>query len=185
MPVPLLVLGTVGTDHHPFDRLVTWLDAWYARQDPARVRCVIQTGTSAPARHAESVATLPYEQLADLLRRADAVVCHGGPGTIMECRGVGLRPISVPRRVGLGEHVDDHQAVFTRRVARSGLLEIAETEDTLTAHLDSVLAHPERFRSGADDMGNRETVERIERLVTDVLVRRGRRHGAWLRTGRP
>ncbi len=175
MAAQLLVLGTVGTDHHPFDRLVGWLDAWYARQDPARVRCILQIGTSAPGRHAESLRTLPYDDLAALLRRADAVVCHGGPGTIMECRSVGLRPISVPRRASLGEHVDDHQASFTRRVARAGLLEIAETEDALTAHLDAVLAHPERFRSGVDGVGNPETVERIERLVTDVLSRRGER----------
>ena len=172
MSAPLLVLGTVGTDHHPFDRFVSWLDDWYARQDPTRVRCIVQTGTSTPARHAESVPTLPYGELAALLRQADAVVCHGGPGTIMECRGAGLRPISVPRRAAHGEHVDDHQAVFTRRVAESGLIEVAETREALAGHLDMVLTSPHRFRSGVDGVGNPETVERIERLVTDLLVRR-------------
>ena len=38
-----LVFVTVGSDHHRFDRLVSWVDAWAAGRD---VDCVIQYGTS-------------------------------------------------------------------------------------------------------------------------------------------
>ncbi len=169
------MLATVGTDHHPFDRLVTWVDEWAARQDPQRVRCLVQSGTSTPARHAESFATLPYDDLAALLAQADVVVCHGGPGTIMECRAVGLRPVSVPRRAELGEHVDDHQVAFTRRVAPTGLVDLVESREALHACLDAALAEPDRQRSTNRSLGNVEAVSRIDRLVTDLLVGRSRR----------
>src|SRR6185312_1027562 len=42
------VFATVGTDHHPFHRLVRWLDDWYALDGASRTRCLIQTGTSEP-----------------------------------------------------------------------------------------------------------------------------------------
>jgi len=42
-----LVLVTVGTDHHPFDRLVGWIDRW---APPGRVRLVVQYGTAVPPR---------------------------------------------------------------------------------------------------------------------------------------
>lgn len=41
-----LVLVTVGTDYHRFDRLIEWVDRWYAETGRGRVRCVVQHGAS-------------------------------------------------------------------------------------------------------------------------------------------
>ena len=71
MNTPLIVL-TVGTDSHPYDRAVRWIDAWAAANPDARV--VAQWGTSTRARHAEGDALLPRPALEALLREADAVV---------------------------------------------------------------------------------------------------------------
>ena len=164
-----LLLGTTGTDHHPFDRLVGWLDDWSARQPAGRVRCLIQSGTAKPARHAESVPLLPYDELTRLLASAAVVVCHGGPGTIMDCRAAGLRPICVPRVSALGEHVDDHQLLFTRRAAQAGLIELAEDEQTLHRHLDEALLPPARFQVDGGGAGsNAETLARIGRLTSEL-----------------
>jgi hypothetical protein len=46
-----LLLVTVGTDHHPFDRLVRWVDGWLAsspRRHDSGLTCLMQTGTAAP-----------------------------------------------------------------------------------------------------------------------------------------
>ena len=60
---------------------------------------------------------------------AAAVVCHGGPGTILGARHRGAVPIVVPRQHRLGEHVDDHQVAFSRRLAADGGgIHLAETE---------------------------------------------------------
>ena len=80
----------VGTDHHPFDRVVGWADDWAASHTPT-VRVVIQYGTSRPpssGRGPRSPAGRPSSNA--LMAEAAAVVCHGGPGTIMGAREAGL-----------------------------------------------------------------------------------------------
>jgi UDP-N-acetylglucosamine transferase subunit ALG13 len=164
------LLVTVGTDHHPFDRLVGWVDAWLAG-NPGRLPCLIQTGTSAPP--AGGVSWRPYLEFGALqaaMAGAAAVVCHGGPGTIMGARHAGAVPIVVPRRHRLGEHVDDHQVAFSRRLAaQGGQVHLAETEAELHRLLDRVLTEPAAFRSGAEDRATGGAVRAFGRLV-DRLV---------------
>jgi UDP-N-acetylglucosamine transferase subunit ALG13 len=166
-----LVFVTVGTDHHPFDRLVQWIDAWLDGGARDRVRCLIQSGTSFPPRLAEWDQYFGYQQMETLLAESAAVVCHGGPGTVMMARWAGKRPIVVPRRHGLREHVDDHQVAFARRIAGIGEIALAEDQATLTACLEQALAG-----EGAIDVAgleNRdEAVAEFERLVDRLMISR-------------
>jgi UDP-N-acetylglucosamine transferase subunit ALG13 len=140
-----LVMLVVGTDHHPFDRAVAWVDDWgVANADRARV--VIQYGTSRPPVHAEGHDLLPVGELEALMTEAVAVVCHGGPGTIMGAREAGVVPICIPRQSGLGEHVDDHQVRFASRVARAGQIHLASTADELATLLDRAVGGDAGFR---------------------------------------
>lgn len=164
-----LVIATVGTDHHPFDRLVGWVDAWL----PEGVRCVVQHGASAPPRRAEGVAYLDHGELVALLEEAVAVVCHGGPTTITESRRHGRRPIVVPRSPRLGEHVDDHQERFCARMAAKGLIATAADEGELRTLLDRALKSPEDFSVDARGNDVADSVARFGRLVDDLLDRRG------------
>ena len=82
-----LVFVTVGTDHHPFDRLVGWIDDWLASGAKERVRCLIQTGTSKPPVQTEFDQYFGYQQMETFLAEASVVVCHGGPGTVMMSPG--------------------------------------------------------------------------------------------------
>ena len=138
-----LVLVTVGTDHHPFDRLIGWIDRW---SPPAHVRLVVQYGTAVAPRFAECTPFLAPDDFAELLATADAVVCSGGPGAIMEARAAGLRPVVVPRRSSLGEHVDDHQRAFADFMAGRDLITLADDEPTLVAALDAVARAPRAHR---------------------------------------
>lgn len=124
-----LVAVLLGTDHHPFDRLVRW------SSELASVgtrRFFVQHGsTSLPGLLPSGVEGSPMlgtDELASLLSRADAVVTHGGPGLVMEARQAGLHPIVVPRDPALGEHVDGHQLRFARVLARSGLAEVTDSQ---------------------------------------------------------
>jgi len=140
-----LVMLVVGTDHHPFDRAVAWVDDWgVANADRARV--LIQYGTSRPPAHAEGHDLLPVAELEALMAEAVAVVCHGGPGTIMGAREAGVVPICIPRQSGLGEHVDDHQVRFASRVARAGQVHLASTADELATLLDRAVGGDAGFR---------------------------------------
>jgi UDP-N-acetylglucosamine transferase subunit ALG13 len=175
-----LLLVTVGTDHHPFDRLVRWAGAWLDGH-PGQLRCLMQTGTSTPpAAAADCQAYLEFDALQAAMAGAAAVVCHGGPGTILGARHMGAVPIVVPRQQRLGEHVDDHQVAFSRRLAaEGGGIHLAETEADLHRLLDRVAGEPAAFRAGPEDRATATAVREFGRLV-DGLVgdRPGPRAGA-------
>jgi UDP-N-acetylglucosamine transferase subunit ALG13 len=141
-----LVFVTVGTDHHRFDRLVEAVGTWGASNPGARV--VVQHGTASPVdgiANVESDPFLPPERFRALLGEAAAVVCPGGPGGIMETRAAGLRPIVVPRRAHLDEHVDDHQLAFSRFLADHDLVTLAEETPELCRALDRVVEDPSAY----------------------------------------
>ena len=121
------VVAVLGTDHHPFDRLVGWMDE-AARRHPD-VRFVVQHGASRAPVRAEGHAFLGHDALVHLLRSADVVVCHGGPGTITDARAVGHLPVCVPRDPELGEHVDGHQQRFADVAGPAGLMEVVRDPD--------------------------------------------------------
>jgi UDP-N-acetylglucosamine transferase subunit ALG13 len=147
-----LVFVTVGTDHHRFDRLVGAVGAWGAANPDARV--VVQHGTADPVAGVANVASDPFlapERFRALLDEAAAVVCPGGPGGIMETRAAGLRPIVVPRRAHLDEHVDDHQLAFSRFLAEHDLVTLAEETPELCRALDRVVQDPTTYAIPASD----------------------------------
>jgi len=121
----------VGTHRQPYDRLLGIVAGGIddgllpqpvrAQVGPARW----QAANSHVSPH------LSREELEAAVHSADVVVCHGGAGIISSALAAGRRPIVVPRRAALGEHVDDHQYQLTRKLADWGLVVIVE--DRLTA----------------------------------------------------
>jgi UDP-N-acetylglucosamine transferase subunit ALG13 len=170
---PPSLFVSVGTDHHPFHRLVDWVDNWLERQPGGAVTCLVQGGTSRPCRLGEFHQYLRYQEMQAAMLAAAAVVCHGGPGTIMEARALALVPVVVPRRSRLGEHVDDHQVAFANRLAAAGEIHLASTEPELHRLLDRALVDPSAFRSPpANGHGASATVRRFGELVDSLLDRR-------------
>jgi UDP-N-acetylglucosamine transferase subunit ALG13 len=165
---PLLFV-TVGTDHHPFDRLLRWIDAWLAAGGKKRVRCLVQRGTSIPSSYAESSDYLEYDAMGAAMRDAAAVVCHGGPGTILLAADAGKVPIVVPRLHALGEHVDDHQLIFARRMASEGTVALAEREDRFRALADEALTAPVTPAPAASFVA--DALRRFEKIVDELMLR--------------
>ncbi len=147
---PPLVLVAVGTDYHPFDRLVGWVDSWLADSGPRRAEVLVQHGRSSAPAVAQGRPLLDHDDLQDAMGRAAAVVCHGGPATIMEARRNGRLPICVPRDPKRGEHVDQHQQDFARRMGAEDVVRLAETEEQFRAALDEALDFPDRFALGVE-----------------------------------
>lgn len=167
---PPFVFVTVGTDHHPFDRLILWVDSWLASKDAGQVNCLAQVGTSAPPKVAAWKTYLDYEEMEEVMHRAVVVVCHGGPATIMDSRRMATLPIVVPRRHEQGEHVDNHQLAFARWMAEHGQVELAESEEALHRALDSALEQPDRYRLARSDSNEtQESVERFSGLVNGLF----------------
>jgi UDP-N-acetylglucosamine transferase subunit ALG13 len=170
------VVVTVGTDHHPFDRLVEWTDEWAAAHPDIPV--LLQKGTSTRpvrSRSVRAVEMMGYDELVDAMAAADAVVAQGGPGGILDARSRGHRPIVVARRHHLGEHVDDHQLTFTRWMAEHGRIDLADSHQTFVDLLDAAMARPSTQRIPVDEADATEAVDRFRAVVAPLLATGGRR----------
>ncbi|MEU6024650.1 glycosyltransferase [Micromonospora sp. NPDC047134] len=174
------LLVAVGTDKHPFDRLVGWLREWYG-EVADEVVLTVQHGHTRVEGLPDAVPFLGHAELQTAMAGADLVVCHGGPATILEARRHGHLPIVVPRDPSLGEHVDNHQQLFARRLGAAGLVALCESRQELLAALTAGLADPGRFAVTVDAEAaeaQRAAVRRVgvivEELVAEAAQRRHR-----------
>ena len=165
---PRSVFVTVGTDHHPFDRLIGWMDEWVRG---ANAECFVQYGTSRAPSSSPGAPYLTHEETRRRIGEAGAVVCHGGPGTIMDSLSFGTKPVVVPRRREFGEHVDDHQVRFTQRLARDGYIAVARSSTELTDLIEEVWRSPINS-AGGDEVP--ASVARFASLMEDLLRPRAR-----------
>ncbi len=149
-----LVAVLLGTDHHPFDRLVRWAAVESCRGE---LRWFVQYGDTEPPPFLPSARMLTAERLDALLHEASAVVCHGGPGLIMEARAAGHLPVVLARDPAYGEHVDDHQLRFTRRLAAAGTIRLAASPRELGHAVARTIAapRPEAGRAGPTGFADR------------------------------
>ena len=128
------VVVSVGTDHHPFERMLDWFEL---AADRLELDILVQRGATADRSTIETVDYLSADELLQLMRSADAVVCHGGPGTISLAKRSGHRPIVIARDPTLGEHVDDHQQRYIAKLAVEGSIDSVGSVDELVTLLSA------------------------------------------------
>jgi UDP-N-acetylglucosamine transferase subunit ALG13 len=171
-PGPRFVV-TVGTDHHPFDRLIGWVNDWLVAHPEQAADFFVQSGAATVVPAAASVKFLDTVALSRALDEADVMICHGGPGAISDAWRRGQVPIAVPRLRKLGEVVDDHQVDFCRKLANTGKIRIAEDAASLHALIDEAVADRSGYR--LDDLPAEaaaavaKTVARFEELINDLV----------------
>ncbi len=170
-----VVLVTVGTMHHRFNRLMDWVESWL-RSRPGTARVVVQHGTSRLPAGAEGFPMCSQDELLEIIRTSEVVVTQGGPGGIMDARDCGIMPIVVPRRAEFDEHVDDHQVRFCGYMVREGMVKLAESEQQLHALLDDAVADPTSLRVTVQTADVEAAVTRMGELIEDLVRRRPARH---------
>ena len=135
-----MIFVVTGTHEQPFDRLVAAADRVGSVM---RTAVLIQSGTSSVspsgARH---VAYLPFNEMESITEAADAVITHGGPGSVLLAVRHGKVPIVVPRQRRFGEHVDDHQVAFGAFLRRERVAVVIDglVGDALVSALSSALS---------------------------------------------
>lgn len=171
---PVRVLVTVGTDHHQFDRLMTWIEAWIAA-NPSAAQVTVQHGYSRLPRGAEGFSMCSPADLLALNRECDVVVTQGGPGGVMDSLDGGIRPIVVARLVALDEVVDDHQVSFARHMSGVGLVTLASTAEELCAELSAAVACPDSVRVVRDKSHVAAAVAQVGDLIEQLVAQKPRR----------
>jgi UDP-N-acetylglucosamine transferase subunit ALG13 len=174
-PVTARILVTVGTDHHPFDRLITWVNEWLAEHPEHIHGFFVQAGAATVASVCAGSRFLAAGQLDALLDSADAVVCHGGPGSIADAWQRGTVPIVVPRLRRFGEVVDDHQLDFSRKLAGMRRVVLAEEPTALARLLEIAVSDRSRFRISGPAPDISAVVRRFGDLVAELAGQPRRR----------
>ena len=108
---------SVGNATQPFLRLLQAVAA-IAPQLPQPV--FIQYGAAAgfAVPHCECRDFLAMEDFAEKVRQAELLILHAGAGSVIHAIHAGKVPVVMPRRLALGEHVDDHQCEFAEELAQ-------------------------------------------------------------------
>jgi UDP-N-acetylglucosamine transferase subunit ALG13 len=129
---------SLGNATQPFPRLLAAITAHQALL-PAPL--LIQHGAT-PCTLPGAIAFLPMAEFESHVAHARLLILHAGAGSVIHAVRAGKRPIVMPRRQHLAEHVDDHQLEFARTLAASGHLILAETEADLPGAIAAALAAP-------------------------------------------
>lgn len=112
-----MIFVTVGTHEQPFDRLIRYIDN-LKRDDKVQDDIIIQTGFSTyEPKYCKWSKLIPYSQMEQNVVDARIVITHGGPASFIMPLQIGKIPIVVPRQHEFGEHVNNHQVEFTKKVA--------------------------------------------------------------------
>jgi UDP-N-acetylglucosamine transferase subunit ALG13 len=177
----LRVVVAVGTHEQPFARLLDIAE--HCAEAVEGVEWVVQSG--AVQRELDwALETQPYFAHGELLARiaaADLVLSHASPGTVFDALAGESQPLVVPRRCEYGEHVNDHQFRFARRLADLDLAWTADDADIAAAAIQRAAAEEVELRRARVRAAYASSVERTSRFVerfggaVDALLAEGGR----------
>jgi UDP-N-acetylglucosamine transferase subunit ALG13 len=115
----IMIFVTVGTHEQQFNRLVKCIDELKAKNDILD-EVFIQTGFSMyEPKYCSWSKLLPYKRMMEYVEKASIVITHGGPSSIMMPLQIGKIPIVVPRQKQYGEHVNNHQVEFVKKIEKN------------------------------------------------------------------
>lgn len=142
-----MIFVIMGMEVHPFDRLARAVDELQAAGTVGE-DFLIQLGSCTyEPRRARFERYLSFGQVCENVRAASVVITHAGAGSTLVCLQQGKHPIMVPRASRFGEHVDEHQFPFARKLHEAGLADVVEDMAGLPAAITA--ARGKRARPGA------------------------------------
>lgn len=169
------VIVTVGTDHHPFDRLIRWINDWLTAHPEQVPAFFVQSGSTSLVPACNGSRSVGAQRLDAMLDGADVIVCHGGPASITAAWTRGLLPIVVPRLPQLGEHVDDHQVDFSMKLAELGRVWLAQTSAEFSSAMAAATRDPTCLRVSVPAADVDSAVARFGELIEELVGRPRRR----------
>ena len=116
-----MIFVTVGTHEQPFNRLIEEVDRLKG-EGIINDDVIIQRGYSTyEPQFCKYYDLIPWEEMQKYNREARIVITHGGPASFIDVLSLGKKPIIVPRQEKYGEHVNDHQLLFSKQLIERGM----------------------------------------------------------------
>lgn len=164
-----MIFVTVGTHEQPFNRLIGCMDELKGR-NVIQEEVIMQTGYSTYVpQYCQWKKMLSYDEMSENVRNARIVITHGGPASFFMPLQLGKTPIVVPRQKRYGEHVNDHQLLFTRTVVERQqnivLIENITDLEECILHYDALVEQmPRKIKSNNENFNIA-----FEMLVEDLF----------------
>ena len=152
-----MILVTLGTQNQPFTRLLELIE-----KSDIKDEIIVQAGnTKFKSPKMKIFDYIPYEEMTELIKKADLIITHGGTGSILMPLKMGKKVIAVPRLAKYGEHVDDHQTQLTSIFEEEGyILEYKDGEDFNELYLKSKKFKPNKYVSNTENF-----IKEIKNLI--------------------
>lgn len=162
-----MIFVTVGTHEQQFNRLIKYIDELNLEEE-----VFIQTGYSdyipKNCKYSKMISASDMDKYCS---EARIVITHGGPGSIMKPLLSGKKPIVVPRQFKHGEHINDHQVLFTTRLAEENkvfkVLEIEELGKLIKNYDELVKDESIKFTSN-----NKKFNEDFSKIIESLFVKK-------------
>lgn len=126
-----MIFVTVGTHEQQFDRLVSYIDDLCAKGE-INEEVIMQIGfcTYEP-KNCKYSKLIAHKEITQYVEDARIVITHGGPASFIMPLQHGKTPIVVPRQERYGEHVNDHQLDFAKKVSerQNNIIVVENIED--------------------------------------------------------
>lgn len=153
-----MIFVTVGTHEQSFDRLIRCIDEMVGK-DIIKEKVVMQVGyCKYIPKNCEYSKLYSYDEMNLFAQKSKIIVTHGGPGSIFLAQQYGKMPIVMPRQKKYNEHVDNHQVIFSKKMAQMNKIVLALEESDLSEKLIKEL--------------NKETENSIYENNNDEFVRK-------------
>ena len=163
-----MIFVTVGTHEQPFNRIIKCVDELKGKNIITE-DVIIQSGFSTyEAKYCVCYKLLPYQEMIEKMEKARIIITHGGPSSFMMPLQIGKIPIVVPRQKKFGEHINDHQLEFVRKVAkRHGTIIDVENIDMLESvflNYDKLILKKNAMLTSNNEKFNREFEKIVESM---------------------
>ena len=152
-----MILVTLGTQNQSFVRLLELIEKSNINDE-----IIVQAGhTKFESKKMKIFDYIPYEEMTELIKKADLIITHGGTGSILMPLKMGKKVIAVPRLSKYGEHVDDHQTQLTSIFQEEGyILEYNDGDDFNELYEKAKKFKPNKYVSNTEKF-----IENIKKLI--------------------
>jgi len=115
-----MIFVTVGTENFPFDRLIRTVDRGIKDKSFSDQVFMQIGGSTYEPKNCSWKRFVEFGIIIDLIRKARIIITHAGTGSVLLCLTLNKIPLVFPRYHKYGEHLDDHQIAFTKRMEQEG-----------------------------------------------------------------
>ena len=150
------ILVITGTQKFPFNRLIKAADELVKTYPDISGFAQIGTSTYIPS-YLNYKEFLSKDEMNQKLRKADAILTHGGTGSIISALKISKPVVAVARLAKFEENVDDHQKEIVEEFKKDGMLIEAEdlSESALYKALTEAVKMPKiTYQSNTDNVLN-------------------------------